>query len=321
MDNLKYKKKYLKYKLKYLNFKKMFGGSSYSPKRKSEITTSLDSLTKNFESSLRNYSSSSSPGTPSKSTPSSPSKSTPSSPSKFTPSSPSKFTPALYFTEHMKQNKKTKERTNLFEDLIKQPAEGKPQTRTNTYNSLIELVDFYYRYSTHTLDFKIVDKIELLSDMRHDMSSNERKDRIKNGSIKKFEKEFTSQSLLDTLIKKIDKHLIKNIDYHELSKIYQNYGKTLDNTKNFSLDELCNTLTDDNSIKLDASDESEIGIAANLKKYRYNTNYIICGKPVFELNTSPNLHTKDTGAADGIIGNNAILSELDGLNKLKTKEE
>ena len=38
-----------------------------------------------------------------------------------------------------------------------------------------------------------------------------------------------------------------------------------------------------------------------------------------KLNTKPNLHTKDTGSAIK-IGNNAILSELDGLNPISKEK-
>ena len=55
------------------------------------------------------------------------------------------------------------------------------KNRSEIIESLYELSYFYYRNSIH--EERIKDLADLLSDMRHDMSSSQRKLRIEQGNI------------------------------------------------------------------------------------------------------------------------------------------
>ena len=110
---------------------------------------------------------------------------------------------------------------------------------------------------------------------------------------------------------------LKNYDSKTL---LEKYVKKLNNQTKYrgkvDLNDFCCKYTDDDSIKIDSSAASKIGLVENIKRWRYDSVYLLCGTPIQEFTTQPFLYTKDTRAADGKIGQNAILSELDGLKTI-----
>lgn len=193
-----------------------------------------------------------------------------------------------------------------------------PDTNTDQkLDSLKELCHFYYHMSKHRTQ-PTIDLIELLSDMRHDMSSSDRKTRIDDG---KYNKQFSSETLLDTYIEYLNDYYNQVFSEEENKEIYEAFDIpfTIDN---FDLKELCEKVTDDESIKIDSNEPSRISLQGQIR--RWNTSeetYILCGTPINTFTKTPFLLTKDTGAAEGIIGKNAMLSELDGLKHIISKED
>lgn len=250
MDDIEFKKKYMKYKLKYLNLK-MLGGMD--------------------------------PGPQTPTTPRTPTRRPPEKPSSIYPLgshnvfSPFGFSPLDALEKQQKGN-------YSLQQLYEEDKNG-----SDVFKSLYELSHFYYRNSRHNLE-QTTDLIELLSDMRHDMSSSQRKLRIEEGKYDVYD----SKSLLKIYVDKLNNQ----------TKYW----------KKVNLNDYCCKYTDDESIKIDSSTTSKIGLVENIKKWKYSDSpYLLCGTPITRFITEPFLHTKDTRAADGIIGKNAILSELDGL--------
>jgi len=258
MDDIEFKKKYMKYKLKYLKLK-MLGGMDPGPQTPLPITSRTTT------------------------TPKTPAKQSLKEPSNVYPyGSYDLFTPT-------EQLLKTGKGEFKLEQLYK-----KDKNRSDIIESLYELSYFYYRNSIH--EERITDLIELLSDMRHDMRSSQRKLRIEQG---RYNNQYDSKTLLEKYVKKLNNQT--------------KYRGKVD------LNDLCCKYTDDDSIKIDSSAASKIGLVENIIRWKdtnYNDSYLLCGTPIRRFTTQPFLHTKDTRAADGIIGQNAILSELDGLKNI-----
>ena len=183
------------------------------------------------------------------------------------------------------------------------------RTTDDKLNSLKELSNFYYENSKHNTE-PTIDLIELLSDMRHDMSSSDRKQRINYG---KYKKDLSSENLLQIYIQYLNNHYLRYASLSLRQKINEHFN--IPATEEFNLNKLCEKLTDDESIKIDSSQPSKISLQGQIKRWNRD-NYILCGTPINTFTNKPFLLTKDTGAAEGKIGKNAILSELDGLKHI-----